>query len=83
MNSWRWTHLTLVPRCKEGTLGHAVARLTAGMTQKASMLAPYIAPLPLLAATPAVLGSIEEFTTSWIPLMTVIGFALRRALINI
>jgi hypothetical protein len=53
------------------------------MRREAAMLAPYIAPLPLLAATPAARTTIEEFTNSWIPLMTVIGFALRRALINI
>jgi hypothetical protein len=76
-------HVTPVPRFKDGTLGHAVAPLSAGMTRQASSLAPYIAPLPLLAATPAVQRTIAEFTTGWIPLMTVIGFALRRALVNI
>jgi hypothetical protein len=37
-------HVALVPRFKDGTLGHAVARLTTGMKREAAMLAPYIAP---------------------------------------
>jgi hypothetical protein len=52
------------------------------MTQEAANLAPYITVLPLLAATPAARTTIEEFTNSWMPLMTVIGYALRRAFIG-
>ena len=37
-------HVALVTRFKDGTLGHAVARLTTGMRREAAMLAPYIAP---------------------------------------
>lgn len=76
-------HVVLMPKFKDDTLSRAVARLKARMRQEATMLAPHIAPLPLLAASPVARATMEEFSNSWIPLMTVIGFALRRALINI
>ena len=73
-------HVILVPQFKDGTLRQVVARLKSAMTHEATTLAPYIAPLPQLMATPSALTVMEEFTDSWIPQMTVIGFALKRAL---
>ena len=73
-------HVVLVPQFKDGTLRQVVARLKSAMTHEATTLAPYIAPLPQLTATPSALTVMEEFTDSWIPQMTVIGFALKRAL---
>jgi hypothetical protein len=78
----RSLHVALVPRSKDGRLNHAVARLTTQMAQEAANLTPHITVLPLLAASPGARTTIEEFTNGWIPLTTVIGFALRRAFIG-
>jgi hypothetical protein len=73
-------HVVLAPKFKDGTLTNAMARLTAAMALEAERLAPQIGLLPRLTATPYARLVVEEFTGSWIPQMTVIGFALRRSL---
>ena len=56
-------HVVLVPQFKDGTL-QVVARLKSAMTHEATTLAPYIAPLPQLTATPSALTVMEEFTAT-------------------
>jgi hypothetical protein len=76
-------HVVLVPRFKDGTLAQPIGRLRSAMVDEAAKLAPHIAPLPQLAAMPTARTVIDQFTGSWIPQMTVIGFALRRSLVDI
>ena len=73
-------HVVLAPKFKDGTMANAVARLQESVVAEAARLAPYVAPLPQLAATPAACSVMREFTATWIPQMTVIGFTLRRSL---
>lgn len=76
-------HVVLAPKFKDSTMATAVASLRVSMVEKAALLAPHIAPVPQLAGNDAARAVIAEFTTSWIPQMTVIGFALRRSLSGI
>lgn len=73
-------HVAFVPQFRDGTLAAAIARLRDALAQEAERLAPAIAPIPLLESAPQVRQTIERFTGSWIPQMTIIGMALRRAL---
>jgi len=76
-------HVVLAQRFKDGSMAIAVSRLRAAMAAEAARLAPQIAPLPQLARTPDTSSVMRDFTVSWIPQMTVIGFALRQALSDI
>jgi hypothetical protein len=73
-------HVVFVPQFQDGRLAAAIARLREALTQEAERLAPVIGPIPLLESAPQVRQTIEGFTGSWIPQMTIIGIALRRAL---
>ena len=75
-------HVVLTPKFKDGTLSNALAKLRTAMAQAAAGIAPQIGLLPQMAATPSARVVVEEFTGSWIPQMTVIGFALRRSLLD-
>lgn len=75
-------HVILVPQFKDGTLRSFVDQLKGSMVREAAILAPSIAPVPALAASTSARKVIEAFTDGWIPQMTVIGFALRRALVD-
>jgi hypothetical protein len=57
-----------------------IARLRDALVQEAERIAPSIAPIPLLESAPQVRQTIERFTGSWIPQMTIVGMALRHAL---
>jgi hypothetical protein len=50
------------------------------MEREANILAPCISPVPALADAVSARKVIEAFTGGWIPQMTLVGFALRRAL---
>jgi hypothetical protein len=73
-------HVVFVPRFRDGTLAAAIARLREALAQEAEQIAPSIAPIPLLESAPQVRQTLERFTGSWIPQMTIIGMALRHAL---
>ena len=72
-------HVILVPMFKAGSISEPFALLRAAMAKEAARLAPHITPVPQLAALPSARSIVREFTGSWIPQMTVIGFALRRS----
>jgi hypothetical protein len=73
-------HVVFVPQFRDGTLAAAIARLREALAREAERLAPGIGPIPLLESAPQVRQTIEGFAGSWIPQMTIIGMALRRAL---
>jgi hypothetical protein len=73
-------HTVLRPYFRDGSLQTATDALSAQMKAAAADLAPYIGPLPLLAAKPEAIATMSTFTDSWIPLMTIVGMALRRSI---
>jgi hypothetical protein len=73
-------HVVFVPQFRDGTMAAAIARLRDALVQEAERIAPSIAPIPLLESAPQVRQTIERFTGSWIPQMTIVGMALRHAL---
>ena len=73
-------HTILNPRLHDGSLRTATDALHAQMQAAAQELAGCIGPLPRLAAMPAPVATMRTFTDSWIPLMTIVGTALGRAL---
>ena len=73
-------HTILIPRLHDGSLRTATDALHAQMQAAAQELAGCIGPLPRLAAMPAPVATMRTFTDSWIPLMTIVGTALGRAL---
>ncbi|MBS0244960.1 MAG: hypothetical protein JSS20_22535, partial [Proteobacteria bacterium] len=73
-------HVLLIPKLTNGSLRAATDALYAEMQSSAAELAKLTSPLPLLASLPATAATMRTFTGNWIPLMTIVGIALRRAL---
>lgn len=73
-------HVAIRPRFADGTLSRLTGALHTEMTAAADHLACQLAPLPRLAGLAGVQATMREFTEQWIPLMTIVGPALSRAL---
>ena len=73
-------HVVLTPKLRDGSLKAATDALYARMRDAAGELALHLRPMPLLAALPTPADTIRTFTSTWIPLMTIVGTALRRSL---
>jgi hypothetical protein len=73
-------HVVLTPKFQDGSLRVATDALYAKMRDAAGELAAHLRPMPLLAGLPAPADTIKTFTSTWIPLMTLVGTALRRSL---
>lgn len=73
-------HVVLAPKFRDGSLKQVINAFQSKMRDAASEFAPHLRPMPLLAALPAPAGTIKTFTSTWIPMMTVVGTALRRSL---
>jgi hypothetical protein len=69
-------HIGLAPRFRDGTLAAAVARVEQAMAAEAAGLARRIAPVPALAANPALQATMRRFAGGFIPMMIVIGHAM-------
>jgi len=73
-------HVILTPKLRDGSLRRVTDAFHARMRDAAGELALHLRPMPLLAALPAPAETIRTFTSTWIPLMTIVGTALRRSL---
>ena len=73
-------HVVLTPKFRDGSLKAATDALYGKMRDAAGELALHLRPMPLLATLPAPADTIRTFTSTWIPLMTIVGTALRRSL---
>jgi len=73
------THALLRPGILNGSLEREAARVRNAMRTKALDYVPMVAPLPLLAETPAARAALAGFV-DMIPEMLVVGTLLRRAL---
>jgi hypothetical protein len=73
-------HVMLVPRFRDDSLARAVTVMHRAMRSEAALLAEQLALLPDLNHYPGVRAAMERFSSSLIPQMIIIGFALHRAL---
>jgi hypothetical protein len=75
-------HVILTPKLRDGSLKRTSDAFHARMRETAAELAQHLRPMPLLAALPAPADTIKTFASTWIPMMTIVGTALRRSLIS-
>jgi hypothetical protein len=73
-------HVILTPKLRDGSLKRTTDAFHARMRETARELAPHLRPMPLLAALPEPANTIKTFASTWIPMMTIVGTALRRSL---
>ncbi|MFM9847855.1 MAG: hypothetical protein ACKVP3_11930 [Hyphomicrobiaceae bacterium] len=75
-------HVILTPKLRDGSLKRTTDAFHARMRHAAEELAPRLRSMPLLAALPGPADTIKTFASTWIPMMTIVGTALRRSLIS-
>ena len=73
-------HVTLLPRFRDGSLSKAMLELQQAMAREVAPVAAYLPPLKRLAAIPDLVETISQFSNTTIPMMIVIGHAMRKSL---
>lgn len=73
-------HVMLVPHFRDGTIARETEAVRLAMASEAAQIAPFLPPMPRLAALTDVTATLLYFTTVVIPQMIVIGGAMRRSL---
>ena len=73
-------HVTLMPRFRDGSLAKATQDLRQAMDREAAPIAAYLPPLRRLAAIPELIDTVAQFSATLIPLMVVVGHAMRESL---
>ena len=69
-------HIGLAPHFRDGSMADAVARVERAMSAEAEVLARQIAPVRELQGEPELHATMRRFTSSFIPMMIVVGHAL-------
>lgn len=73
-------HVSLLPRFRDHSIALASNDLHKAMIREAAIVATNLPPLKRLASTPELLDRISQFSGDIIPMMTVIGHAVRLSL---
>ncbi len=73
-------HVSLLPRFRDGSIARASNDLQKAMIREAAIIATNLPPLRRLASTPQLLDTVSRFSSDTIPMMTVIGHAMRESL---
>lgn len=73
-------HVSLLPRFRDHSIATATNDLQKAMIREAAMVATHLPPLERLASTPQLLDTVSRFSRDTIPMMTVIGHAMRVSL---
>ncbi|MFM9849474.1 MAG: hypothetical protein ACKVP3_20225 [Hyphomicrobiaceae bacterium] len=73
-------HVTLRPHVRNGSLAHAAQVVQQAMAHEAKSIATYLPPLRRLAANTRATETVTQFLNTTIPLMIVVGHAMRGAL---
>jgi hypothetical protein len=73
-------HVSLLPRFRDNSLANATNNIQQAMAREAASIGIYLPPLRRVAATPGIMGTISQFSSHIIPMMTVIGHAMLESL---
>ncbi len=73
-------HVSLLPHFRDHSIAEASDDLQKAMIHEAAIVAINLPPLKRFAATPQLLDTISQFSRDTIPMMTVIGHAMRELL---
>jgi len=73
-------HVSLLPHFRDSSLANATNGIQQAMAREASSIGKYLPPLMRVAALPGIVDTISQFSNNIIPMMTVIGHAMRESL---
>jgi hypothetical protein len=73
-------HVSLLPRFRDHSIARASNDLQKAMIREAAIVATNLPPLKRFASTPQLLDTVSQFSRDTIPMMTVIGHAMRESL---